>query len=262
MLPFMTCSARIPVYALLLSFLFYGDSVWKPALCMSIIYLVSLFLGLGAAGLLNVLIKKDSKHVPLLMELPLYRRPMLLNVISTSWSKTRHFILKAGPVIFTFSILMWAVTHFPRNHDLSPDQQVKQSYLGQFGSWIEPASESIGGDWRVGVSLLSAFVAREVFVSVLAVVLKNTESEDSEGGLISSMTNTMRETKRGGVDGSLLFSIKSVIALLIFFMLSLQCLSTTAVVLKESGSWGLALSQLVSLNLAGYLGAFAVYNFF
>ena len=159
---------------------------------------------------------------------------------------------------------MWAVTHFPRNPDLPSEQQVKQSYIGQFGTWIEPMTETIGGDWRVGVSLLSAFVAREVFVSVLAVVLKSSQDETRSGGggLISSMTHTMKKTRKKGGTGELLFSTKGVLALLVFFMLSLQCLSTTGVVLKESGSLGLALSQLLILNLAGYFGAFIVYNAF
>ena len=255
-LPFMTCSARLPVYALLLSFLFYGDSAWKPGLIMSILYFLSLLLGILAAGILNVFLKSDKKS-SFFMELPLYRRPVLSNILSSSWSRTRHFIWKAGPVIFTFALIMWVATHFPRYSDVTPEQQIQKSYAGQFGQVIEPVFEQMGGDWRVGVSLLSAFVAREVFVSVLAVTLKNTQSEE-ESPFRSSMVETMRMTKKP--DGNPLFSRAGILALLVFFVFSLQCLSTTGIVYKETGSWKFAAVQLISLNILAYVGAVVTYH--
>jgi ferrous iron transport protein B len=255
-LPFMTCSARLPVYALLLSFLFYGDSAWKPGLLMSILYFLSLLLGILAAGILNVCLKSDKKS-SFFMELPLYRRPVLSNILSSSWSRTRHFIWKAGPVIFTFALIMWVATHFPRYSDVTPEEQIQKSYAGQFGQVIEPVFERMGGDWRVGVSLLSAFVAREVFVSVLAVTLKNTGSE-AKNSFHSSMVETMRMTEKP--DGSPLFSRAGILALLVFFIFSLQCLSTTGIVYKETGSWKFAAVQLISLNFLAYVGAVVTYH--
>lgn len=257
-LPFMTCSARLPVYALLLSFLFYGDSAWKPGLIMSFLYFLSLLLGIVAAGLLNVFLKPD-KGSSFFMELPLYRRPVLSNVLLSSWSRTKHFIYKAGPVIFTFALIMWVATHFPRYSDLKPEEQIQKSYAGQFGQVIEPVFEQMGGDWRVGVSLLSAFVAREVFVSVLAVALKNTQS-DQENSVHSSMVQTMKATKLS--NGKPLFSRAGILALLVFFIFSLQCLSTTGIVYKETGSWKFAAVQLISLNLIAYVGAVLTYHLF
>ena len=140
---------------------------------------------------------------------------------------------------------------------MEPEEQIQKSYAGQFGKMIEPVFEQIGGDWRVGVSLLSAFVAREVFVSVLAVALKNTQSEKKTDN-VSSLTFTMRMTKR--TNGEPLFSKASVLALLVFFMFSLQCLSTTGIVYKETGSWKFAATQLVSFNLLAYIGSVATYN--
>ena len=255
-LPFMTCSARLPVYALLLSFLFYGDSAWKPGIIMSILYFLSLLLGILAAGILNVFLKSDKKS-SFFMELPLYRRPVLSNILSSSWSRTRHFIWKAGPVIFTFALITWVATHFPRYSDVTPEEQIQKSYAGQFGQVIEPVFEQMGGDWRVGVSLLSAFVAREVFVSVLAVTLKNTQSEE-ESPFRSSMVETMRMTEKP--DGNPLFSRAGILALLVFFVFSLQCLSTTGIVYKETGSWKFAAVQLISLNLLAYVGAVVTYH--
>jgi len=285
-LPFMTCSARLPVYALLLSFLFYKDSAWKPGLIMALLYFLSLLLAIVAAGLLNFFMKTD-KRSSFLMELPLYRRPVLSSVFISSWARTKHFILKAGPVIFTFALIMWLATHLPYSTNMDAEQRVQNSYAGKLGKMIEPVFEQMGGDWRVGLSLISAFVAREVFVSVLAVTLKNTPQEtdpiqgfsketqyanqtkkDQKKALIEessektntpySLAQTMREVKTK--TGEPLFSTASVLALLVFFMISLQCLSTTGIVYKETGSWKLATSQLVSLNLIAYISAVTTYH--
>ena len=250
-IPFMTCSARLPVYALLLSFLFYGDSAWKPGIVMALLYFLSLLLGIASAGILNLFSRAEKKS-SFLMELPLYRKPMLSNLLTGAWSKTKHFIWKAGPVIFVFSLLMWGAVHFPRSPDLPPSAQIKNSYAGQAGQAIEPLFETMGGDWRIGVSLLSAFVAREVFVSVLAVVLKSTETESSQ-----KLIQTMKNTKM--IDGKPLFTTASVMALLVFFLFSLQCLSTTGIVYKETGSWVFSAVQLIALNGMGYLGAVCTY---
>ena len=260
-LPFMTCSARLPVYALLLSFLFYGESAWKPGIVMSFIYFLSLLLGILSAGLLNLFFKKDKSSSAFFMELPLYRRPVLSNVLFSSYARTRHFIRKAGPVIVIFALVMWGATHFPRSSAEGVKVQVQKSYAGQFGKMIEPVFEQMGGDWRVGVSLLSAFVAREVFVSVLAVILKNTQAGDFiENSEQAGMVRIMKEASFS--DGRPLFSKAGCWALLVFFMFSLQCLSTTGIVYKETGSWKFAGAQLISLNLLAYVGAVLTYNIF
>ena len=250
-IPFMTCSARLPVYALLLSFLFYGQSAWKPGICMALLYFLSLLLGIGVAGILSRL-SRQKTNSSFLMELPLYRRPVISNLLVSSWSRTKHFIWKAGPVIFLFSLLLWGATNFPRTPELSPSEQLQQSYAGQLGQKIEPAFKVMGADWRVGVSLLAAFVAREVFVSVLAIVLKNTEEGDPQ-----KLAQIMQKVRWS--DGTPLFTTASVMALLVFFVFSLQCLSTTGVVYKETGSWVFAAVQLVALNVMGYLGAVLTY---
>lgn len=225
---------------------------------MSLIYFLSLLLGVLAAGILNLLLKPGKKS-SFLMELPLYRRPVFSNILLSSWSRTRHFIRKAGPVIFTFALIMWVATNFPHSANLEPDEKIQNSYAGRFGQIIEPIFEKMGGDWRVGVSLLSAFVAREVFVSVLAITLKNTQpEEETDNSFQSSMIKTMKTAKLP--NGKPLFSKAGILALLIFFMVSLQCLSTTGIVYKETGSWKFAAIQLFSLNLAGYIGAVLTFH--
>ena len=270
-IPLMTCSARLPVYVLLLGFLFYGEAAWKPGLFMAGLYFLSLVLGIAAAGLLNLFFKKDKKS-NFLIELPLYRRPVLSNVLATSWSRTKHFIWKAGPIICLFALIMWGAVNFPHRPNVSPRQQVQQSYAGQFGQWIEPVFEKMGGDWRIGISLLSAFVAREVFVSVLAVVLQNTTQNietnkdsitntDTGNRIVadrSSLVHIMKEART--LDGKPLFSFASILALLVFFILSLQCLSTTGIVYRETHSWKLAGLQLVVLNVLAYAGAVCTFH--
>ena len=266
-IPLMTCSARLPVYVLLLSFLFYGKAAWMPGLLMAFLYFLSLALGIVTAGILNAFFKSNEKS-NFLIDLPLYRRPILSNLLAISWSRTKYFILKAGPVIFLFALLMWGAMHLPYRPHLSPKAQIQQSYAGQFGKWIEPAVEKIGGDWRVGISLLSAFVAREVFVSVLAVMLQNTTEDTNKITQVNqsvasntssdSLIATMRSARR--LDGKPLFSFASVMALLMFFMLSLQCLSTTGIVYKETGSWKLAGLQLAILNGLAYISAMLIFQ--
>ena len=193
-IPILTCSARLPVYSLLLSLFFYGEPVWKAGVWMTIIYLSSMVLALLSAGLLHRL-ARVKENTPFVMELPMYRCPMVLGVISYAWRRTYSYIKGAGPLIFLFALIVWVATHFPRNLELNEAEQIEQSYAGQFGQVIEPAVEWMGGDWRVGVSLLSAFVAREVFVSTLATLFQITQTQ-SEETLQHSLLKKMNKAKK------------------------------------------------------------------
>ena len=254
-IPFMSCSARLPVYTLLLGFFFYGQSSWKPGLFLTLIYFGSLFLGIIAVFFLNVFLPEEKKQ-PFILDLPLYRRPSLKTVIKNSWHRTKHYLTKAGPIVFIFALLVWVGTHFPGNLNLSEEEQIQQSYAGQIGQIIEPAFEAMGLDWRVGVALLAAFVAREVFVSAMALLFYVTR-EGVEGSLIGSLIEKMQSAVNS--QGELIFTFPSVLALIVFFMLSLQCFSTTAVMAKEMGG-KFALFQFVSLNVLAYITAVLVYQ--
>lgn len=253
-IPFMSCSARLPVYALLLSFLFYGQPAWKPGLALSLIYIGSFLLGAAAAASLNLVLKRE-KAPPFALDLPLYRRPVWPRILQSAWKGTSHYVQKAGPAIFTVAVLIWALTHFPFQPELSPAEQIQQSWAGRLGRLTEPFFEAMGVDWRVGVGLIAAFAAREVFVSALALVFNIAEGE---GG---SMTGSLIEGMQSAVNshGEPLFTTASVAALIVFFMFSLQCLSTTAIVYKESRSIKFAGLQLLALNAAAY--AMAVLTF-
>lgn len=254
-LPLMTCSARLPVYALFLTFIFQGAAAWKAGLSLAGLYLLSLILGALSAGVLNRMLAK-TKRSHFMMELPLYRRPRLRFTIQSSWVKTKSFALKAGPVIFSLALIIWGLSHFPRAEGGVPPT-LAQSYLGKTGQLIEPVFEPMGADWRVGVGLLSAFVAREVFVSSMALVM-NLSNEMDDDAAQASLIEKMHEAKKS--NGEPLFTVASVLAILVYFMIALQCLSTTATASREMGSWRFAAAQVIALNIVAYIAAVLVYQ--
>lgn len=243
--PLMSCSARLPVYALLLSFLFFGQETWKPGLALALIYVGSLFMGMIAAGIAGRVMKRNESSF-FLMELPFYRRPQLRSVLKGTWLRTHGYLTRAAPVIFVFAVFMWIGTNFPRHNG---EANLQQSYLATAGKLIEPVMEPMGGDWRTGVSLISAFAAREVFVSSLAVMFNVAESED-EAARDTSLLEKMKEAKTPS--GQALFTLSTVVGLILFFMISLQCIATVGVARREAGSWAMPLTQLVLFNVVGY----------
>jgi ferrous iron transport protein B len=209
-----------------------------------------------AAAILNRIIPRDQKSF-FLLELPLYRRPLLRVIFNQAWMKTKSFIGRAGPVIFVLTILLWFGTSFPRNQ-VSESQSIQFSYLGQMGQKIEPLFEPLGLDWRGGVGLLAAFAAREVFVSTLAVIYNVTAEPDKTGQATGAggLLEAMRAATNS--QGQPVFTTSTVIGLIIFFMIALQCLSTVAMMIRESRSVKIALTQLVIFNGIAYALAVAV----
>lgn len=255
-IPLMSCSARLPVYGILLAFLFWDAPAWQPGIALAVIYFGSLITGAVFAGVLNILVKKDEQSF-FILELPYYRRPNLRSLLKNAWSRSESYVLKAGPLIFCFALGLWALTTFP-NHDAPTEtERMNTSYAASMGQILEPAMEPMGGDWRVGVSLITAFAAREVFIPALAVVLNTTESDDEEQA-DQSLLASMRETKKA--DGSPLFTWGSILALVVFFMIALQCISTTGVAVKEFGSWKAPIAQLIAFNLVAYGLAVGIYQ--
>lgn len=252
-LPLMTCSARLPVYALLLTFLFRGESAWKPGLTLAGVYVLSLCVGGAAAWVLNSILKNQQRTV-LMMELPIYRWPQWRWIIKSAVLKTKAYAVRAGPVIVVLALMLWGLSSFPRLEGHPPD--LDQSYSGQIGHWIEPVFRPMGLDWRVGVSLLSAFSAREVFVSSLAVVMNLGTDVQSDSGLRDGLIAKMAAATFP--DGTPLFTVASVCGLIVFFMFALQCMSTVAMAYREWKSWKAAVWQLLILNLVAYVTAVAV----
>lgn len=253
--PLMTCSARLPVYALLLAFIFKNKASWKAGVALAALYLGGILIGGIAAGILNRFLPQKSKSF-FMMELPLYRKPRWEVLFRQAFSRTMSYVKKAGPPIFIFAVLVWATSTFPNYKETDSQARLSQSYLGEVGKLIEPIMEPMGADWRVGIGLMSAFAAREVFVSSLAIVFNITtedELEQSEG-LLSEMG------KATNIRDEPVFTLASVAALLVFFMIALQCMSTVAVAYKEMASMKFALVQLIVFNVAAYILAVITYQ--
>ncbi len=238
-IPLMSCSARLPVYALLLAYLFKDGSSLVAGFTLALIYLVALTFGLMMAGIASRVLKINETSW-FMLELPTYRRPNLKTVFRVAVDRTTSYVQKAGPAILVFSLIIWIATIFPHYQVENPSERLAQSYAAQAGRLITPIMEPMGADWRIGVGLISAFAAREVFVSSLALIFNLTEVSDDS--LQESLLGTMKTATHA--DGSLLFTTSTVIGLIVFFMIALQCLSTVAVARKESGSWKFSLVQL------------------
>lgn len=251
--PFMTCSARVPIYTLCISFLFYDYAPWISGVAFAACYMLSLILGCIAAAVLNKFTKEDTASF-LMMELPPYKLPNPWKLFKNSANKSFVFVKNAGPIIVFLSTLIWATTTFPAYNEPNPAERLNQSYAAKFGQFIEPAFKPMGLEWRAGTAILTSFAAREVFVSSLSLFLGQDLTQDSGRGVF----NTLREVKNP--DGSPVFSFASTVAILIFFVLALQCTSTTAITAKELNSWRMAIYQFVFMNIFAYIVAVILYQ--
>ena len=273
-LPLMSCSARLPVYALLIAFLFPGDKSWLGGIMLACIYIFSVVSSVTVAGIINkfknTLIKTEDNS-SFILELPAYRRPKLKVISVNTYHNAKHYLRKAGPIILGFSIILWFLTYFPNtnpqvdSNGLSKDQVIEtqaasrlsSSYAADLGKFIQPVMTPLGMDWRVGVSLIAAFAAREVFVSSLALIFKVTD--DNSENFQNSMIKAMRQAEIDNT-GQKLFTTSTIIGLVVFFIFALQCLSTVAVSRKETGSWRIPLLQIIIFTSTAYILTFITVN--
>ncbi|PIT98921.1 MAG: ferrous iron transporter B [Bdellovibrionales bacterium CG10_big_fil_rev_8_21_14_0_10_45_34] len=257
MLPLMSCSARLPVFALLLGLLFWQKPAWMPAATLTLIYLLSLVFGILAAVVFSRLIPAGRKTTAsagfFALELPIYRRPRTAFALRRGLDKTKTFLLRAGPVIFVVSVIIWLLSTFP-NFGAADAERFNTSFLASIGRYLEPLFLQMGVSWQVGVALVASFAAREVFVSSLVSVFALSQDEDNLSSLIGFLSEQTLP------NGTPVFTIASIISLILFFMISLQCFSTVAVAQRETKSWTFALSQFSVFTIAGYLIAVAAYK--
>lgn len=263
-LPLMSCSARLPVYALLLAALL-PDEPLQTGFTLAGIYIASLLIASLIAGFVSRFILRKKSSSILAMELPAYRQPLLKPSLKITWSRSSAYLKKAGIPIIIISTILWGLSNFglgsrqPESPDGQPapivtTSELDNSFASQIGQAIEPVLRPMGVDWRVGVGLIAAFAAREVFVSTMAIVfhVAGDGDEEQQIGLLESMRSaTFSDTRER------IFTTSSVIGLIVFFFFSLQCLSTVAVVRSETGSWRIAGLQLLFYTGLGYLFALA-----
>ncbi len=275
-IPLMSCSARLPVYALMLAFIVPPSKPWIAGIGLGALYLFSLISGAVTAGIISKFKKTEEKST-FMLELPPYRTPVFRHIFKNTYYKVLVYVKQAGPIIILFSLLLWALTYFPNVEPVLPDsktqglsaeqidrlvesERLNTSYAATIGKNVfEPVLKPLGWDWRIGVSLISAFAAREIFVSAMAITFNITENEDDSDNFQRSILSSMREAKTP--DGTKpLFTTASTIALIIYFMFAMQCLSTVAVARKETGSWKIPLMQIGLYTVMAYVLAFITYR--
>ena len=252
-IPLMSCSARLPVYALLLAALLPA-AAWKAGLGLAGIYISSLLVGSIVAGIASRLVFKYRNPSLLAMELPVYRVPRWKAILRMTWARGSAYLKKAGVPIIIVSAILWGLSNFgPSSQTLITPTGMDESFAATLGQKMEPVLRPMGVDWRVGVGLISAFAAREVFVSSMAIVFHIEGDEATQQDLLLERMRTA--TFPGSTQR--IFTPASIIGLIVFFFFSLQCFSTVAVVRKETGTWKIAGAQLAFYTGLGYVLAVA-----
>jgi ferrous iron transport protein B len=266
-LPLMSCSARLPVYALLLAVLLPAGAAWKAGFGLAAIYIASLLISAAVAGIMGRIAFRRRSLSLLAMELPVYRTPQWKPILRMTWTRSTSFLKKAGTPIVIVSAILWLLTSFgfgaqqPKPVDAPPQAQhlvvasdMDHSFAAQLGHVMEPVLRPMGVDWRVGVGLISAFAAREVFVSTMAIVFHIPDEEETRQ---QQLLEPMR-TATFSNSSQPVFTTASIIGLIVYFFFSLQCLSTVAVVRRETNSWRIAGLQLLFYTGLGYIISVAV----
>ncbi len=254
--PLMSCSARLPVYLLMIAALVPGDTV--PLLTKIGLMLLMYGLGVGGAFFFAWLFKRTLlKGEPpmMIMELPPYRFPSWLNVLQQMLERAWIFLRRAGTVILGISIVLWFLAAYPKAPEgTTPTDQLAQSFAGRAGHAIEPVIKPLGFDWQIGIGLISSFAAREVFVSTMSVVF-NTEATDDD-------TEPLRQAllKAKWPDGRALFTPLTCFSLMIFYVFAMQCMSTIAIVKRETNSWRWPLFQTAYMTGTAWLLSLLVYQ--
>jgi ferrous iron transport protein B len=279
--PLMSCSARIPVYTLLIALVIPNERVLGvlniQGLVLFGLYSLGLVSALVVAAIMKGLIRSKDRGF-LLLELPSYKRPQWKNVGITVLEKVRVFVTDAGKVILAISIILWALASYGPGDSMSQatvsaekkaktlglsldetgqlvaSEQLEKSYMGHLGKAIEPIIQPIGYDWKIGISLITSFAAREVFVGSLATIYAVQEEGEENKRLI----DRLRAEKNA--DGSPVYSLASGVSLMIFYVYAMQCMATLAVVKRETKSWKWPIIQVAFMGVLAYLGALLAFN--
>ena len=256
--PWMSCSARLPVYFLIVPLLLHEkEGSWKQALILFGIYALGTATAFVVARVLRGRLGPDKSPNHFLLELPPYRRPQWAYIFRHVLARAWAFVQKAGTLILGLSILLWALATYPKTDSKDPGEILAHSAMGRIGAFIEPAVKPLGFDGRTGTAILTSFAAREVFVSSTAILFSVEETDDDE-----ETRSLLRDRIAAATwpDGRPLFTPLSLVSLLVFFIYALQCLPTTAVVAREAGSWKWAIGQFLFMSTFAYLASLLVFQ--
>ena len=251
--PITSCSARLPVYLMLIALMLPHGTSTQKALVMWGLYVLSILGVYFFAWIFNRTLKKTESMLTVL-ELPTYQRPSWREIGLQIYDRGKIFIRNAGTVILGLSIVLWALTTYPKAESENEGDALAYSAAGRMGKAIEPLIEPLGYDWKMGVGLVASFAAREVFVSTMSIIYIG-EDVTEEG---DTVRDKMAAEKRK--DGRPAYNIRTCLSLLVFYVFAMQCLSTVAVTHRETNSWGWAIFQVVYLTGFAYLAAFATYQ--
>ena len=288
-LPMISCSARLPVFALVTAVIFTGSGrvfglFSTGAVVLLAMYALSVGATLGAAAVLRRTVLRGPR-LPLVLELPPYRVPVWRDIFLSTWRSVRKFLEDAGTIILTMTIILWALLSYPNSPEIGErydaeraaveasaaapavqaeqvallngeeaGEQLRYSVAGRVGRLMEPAIEPLGFDWRIGVGILGAFAAREVFVSTLGIVFGLEEADEESVTLRTSLQEAEHP------DGSVLMTPLAGVSLMVFFVLACQCMSTIVVVRRESGSWGWPAFMFGYMSVLAYVASLIVYQ--
>ena len=275
--PFMTCSARLPVYLILISIVIPDNYFFifnYQGLTLLGLYLLAVLMALISAFVFSKMIKSNLKNY-VVIEMPNYKIPVLKNVLFTVYSKTKSFVFEAGKIILSISILLWILASNGPGDDFKYAEQIilekydnkkniseldyeiqsyrlENSYIGTAGKILEPILNPLGYDWKIGIAIITSFAAREVFVGTLATIF----SVGSEN--VETIKEKMSYQRKQ--NGQLLFNLPTGVSLMVFYAFALQCMSTIAVVKKETNSWKWPAIQFTFMTIIAYISALIVYQ--
>ena len=255
--PLMSCSARLPVYTLLIAVLLPELAAWKKSLVMLCMYLIGILTAFGMAWLFKQTLLRSETPI-LLMEMPPYRAPSFMGLLLRMRERAWLFLQRAGTVILALSVILWALMTYPKYSklDATRSEQLSYSIAGRLGHALEPVIAPLGFDWKIGIGLIGSLAAREVFVSTMGIVY-SVENEGPDSA-VEPLIKTMRLEKRP--DGSPVYNLPAGLALMVFYVLAMQCLSTLAVVRRETNSWRWPAFQFAYMSVLAYGAALIIYQ--
>ncbi|SFN55141.1 ferrous iron transport protein B [Salegentibacter flavus] len=278
--PFTTCAARLPVYLIIIALVIPDRSVWGfnlQGLTLMLLYLIGFGTAIASAWILNRILKISSKSY-FVIEMPNYKLPMLKNVGINVVEKTKSFVLGAGKIILAISVVLWVLASYGPGEKFSNAEEIvsvnyseenpvseadldeeiasfklRNSYIGIMGKGIEPVVAPLGYDWKIGIAIISSFAAREVFVGTLATIYSvGSDEEETIKNRMAAETNPIL--------GGPLFTFASGISLLLFYAFAMQCMSTLAIVKRETNTWKWPLFQLVGMSVFAYIIALTAFQ--
>jgi len=279
--PLMSCSARIPVYILLTSLIVPAGVLWGPIPAQTLIMTLAYFAGIIMAILFAIFFKmlgKGKEQSEFVLELPTYQAPRIQTVINGAWLRCKSFLNEAGKIIVIISMALWVLSSFGPDKAMeearnkariiaqkNPEsiEQIEQSYLleasyaGHLGKMIEPAIKPLGYDWKTGIALISSFAAREVFVGTMSTLFQTGAEDENVIGIRKKMQSEINPET-----GKPAYGIGYAISLMLFYAFALQCISTMAVLKKETQTWKWSIILFFLYGAIAYLSAFSAFQFF